>query len=85
MILRFALRRLSDGLWRSARNSSQFGPWEGAQLWENPKKAKDEAFHFARHKKHLGWDNSVSPPFFLGYEDDPWPCEVVPLQVPEPK
>lgn len=55
MLIRYAVRDLVDGKWayRSARDSDTFGPWEGAQLWENPKIAAKEA---KRHREpYLEW------------------------------
>jgi len=84
MLVRYVVRRLSDKTYRSARSRGEFGSWEGAQTWENAKTAQKEAESYANHKRHLGWDTSVRPSVFRGYEPDPWPCEVIAVNIPEP-
>lgn len=81
----YAVRRLSDGLYRSRHIRGIFTAFKDVQLWDNPRTAAKEAKSYDNHKKHLGWREVDGKRVFNGYEDDPWPCEVITICVEEPK
>ena len=76
-MIRFAIRRLSDGSWRSARWSDAFGEWRSAQLWENAKTAEREVRRWAENER---WSRAepVRVP-------DPIATELVAVNITEPQ